>query len=90
MQMIRAPAAGPQAGHGHLYSAFRALVADEPPFHGDGLVTQPVVLQVARPSTERTELGMSGSRGFGSAWGEEAELVAFRVGEDRPRDIALA
>jgi hypothetical protein len=32
----------------------------------------------------------NGQRGFGSAWGEEAELVAFRVGEDRPRDIALA
>lgn len=28
--------------------------------------------------------------GLGSAWGEEAELVAFRVGEDRPRDIAPA
>jgi hypothetical protein len=29
-------------------------------------------------------------RRVGSAWGEEAELVAFWVGEDCPVDIALA
>lgn len=26
---------------------------------------------------------------LGSAWGKKAELVTFRVGEDRPRDVVL-
>src|SRR4029453_19677741 len=51
---------------------------------------QPNRVPLGRIAKSRARGRSERMKGFGSAWGEEAELVAFRVGEDRPRDIALA
>ncbi|GAB3184008.1 hypothetical protein GCM10027259_40980 [Micromonospora palomenae] len=53
------------------------------------LVRDNLNTHVSRRMHARVHDGGVVDRGFGSAWGEEAELVAFRVGEDRPRDIAF-